>query len=147
MFEGQIIVDVLLVETGEITRASKEFKIPFQPYEGMKFDTGLGEYSIDSITWNLEYNHFHAWVYLVNSEYSIDYADEFEISGWKINKFKPVDGHIKNFLKIYTHPPTELIECDACGGTGEGGIKQGLLGLSQSVCSRCFGLRQIIKAW
>jgi hypothetical protein len=147
MFEGQIIVDVLLMETDEITRASKKFEFPYQPYEGMKFDTGLGEYSIDSITWSLEFNHFHAWVYLVNSEHSIDYANEFEISGWEMNTFKPVEGYMENFLKTYKHPATEVIDCDACDGTGEGGIKQSMLGPTQSVCTRCRGLRQIIKAW
>jgi len=147
MFEGQIIVDILLLETGEITRASKEFKFPFQPHEGMKFDTGLGEYSIDSITWSLEYNHFHAWVYLANSEHDINYANEFEISGWNIDTFKPVDSYLENYLKTYKHPPTQVIGCDACGGTGEGGIKQSMLGPSQSVCQRCVGLRKIVKAW
>jgi len=113
----------------------------------MKFYTGLGTYSIESVEWSLEHNHFTAQVYLVNSELSIDYANEFEINGWKINTFKPVDGYTENFLKTYTHPTTEIIECDACGGTGEGGIKQSMLGPSQSICSRCRGLRQIIKAW
>ena len=147
MFEGQIMVDVLLMETGEITRAVKEFKFPFQPYEGMNFDTGLGTYSIDSIEWSLEYSHFTAQVYLVNSEFSIDYANEFEISGWKMNTFKPVEGYMDHFLKTHSHPAAVVVECDSCGGTGEGGIKQSMLGPVQSVCSRCRGLRQIVKAW
>lgn len=147
MFEGQIVIDVLLMETEEITRASKQFKLPFQPYEGMCFDTGLGEYAIDTIHWSLEYNTFHAWVYLVNSEFNIDYANEFEISGWEVKTFKPVEGYINNFLTTHTHPVTEVIECDACESTGKGGIKQSMLGPAQSVCPRCRGLGKIIKAW
>jgi hypothetical protein len=143
MYEGQIMVDILNEETGGITRAIKRFNLPFQPYKGMNIDTGLGSYTIDTIEWSLEHMTYCAQVYLVMSDNSLDYANEFEITDWEMSTFQPVEGYRDNFIKEHRSAISEIIECDFCKGTGEGGIKQSMLGPTQSVCNRCAGLGEI----
>lgn len=147
MFVGQIFIDIYNIDTQKFTRTRKSINLPFQPYEGMKFDTGLGSYTLDSIEWSIEHFTFSAWAYISESEHTVDYVHEFEVNGWEVKEFEPVNGYENKFLKKWKHPNTQIIECDSCGGTGLGGIKKFMLGEHQSVCERCFGHKKIIKAW
>lgn len=146
-YNGQIIVDVLNTETKEITRGSKGFTLKFQPKKGMSVYTGMGDYSIDSINWSLEHSTFSAWIYLIMSKQSIDYVHEFEVCDWEMDIIDTVDGYQDKFIKKYNEPLMQIIDCDFCKGTGEGGMRQGAFGLTQSLCKRCLGLGKIKKSW